>query len=90
MTIEQLRKRIEAQPFLPFVIHLADGRELHVPHRDFISHSPQGRTFIVWDTEDDACEFVDLLLVTSLELKSSDQKNGKGGSKKTKGGKRKK
>ena len=84
MTIEQLRKRTEAQPFRPFIVHLADGRELQVPHRDSISHSPNGRTFIVWDTEDDACEFVDLLLVTSLELRSGSKKNGNGAPKKRK------
>ena len=36
MTIEQMRAAYQAQPFLPFVIHLADGREIPVVHREFI------------------------------------------------------
>jgi hypothetical protein len=40
MTAEQLRAMREASPFRPFTIHLADGRSLPVPHRDFVSQSP--------------------------------------------------
>lgn len=67
MTIEQLRNIHEAQPFRPFSIHLADGRVLHVPHWDFLSHSPAGRTLIVYHP-DESFSVVDLLLVTELEV----------------------
>ena len=67
MTIEQLRKAHQAQPFRPFTIHTADGRQFHVPHRDFLSMSPTGRTVVVYGS-DDACDIIDLLLVGSLEL----------------------
>ena len=36
MTIEQLRNVYNAQSFRPFVIHLANGREVPVHHREFI------------------------------------------------------
>ena len=42
--IEQLRAVYNAQPFRPFVIHLADGREIPVRHREFILTVPSGRT----------------------------------------------
>jgi hypothetical protein len=32
MTIEQVRNLYNAQPFQPFVIHLADGRHVPVRH----------------------------------------------------------
>src|SRR5436190_21908584 len=48
MTIEQLRAAREANPFRPFTIDLADGRSLPVPHRDYLSMSPGGRTAIVY------------------------------------------
>jgi len=48
MTIERLRNVHQAQPFYPFTIHLADGRTLLVPDRDFLSHSPSGPTVIVY------------------------------------------
>jgi hypothetical protein len=67
MTIEQLRVVHQAQPFVPFTIHLADGRAVHVPHREFLSHSPSGRTIIV-NHADDTFSIIDLLLVTELEV----------------------
>jgi hypothetical protein len=70
MTIEQLRTMYSAQPFRPFVIHLADGREVPVHHREFIMTVPSGRTVIVCQP-DDTVNIIDLLLVTDLELKPS-------------------
>ncbi len=67
MTIEQLRQLYNAQPFRPFVIHLADGRALPVDHREFIMTVPSGRT-IVMAQPDDRLNIIDLLLVTDLEI----------------------
>ncbi|HEY7424778.1 MAG TPA: hypothetical protein VH682_11160 [Gemmataceae bacterium] len=67
MTAEQLRTMRDANPFRPFTIHLADGRTLAVPHRDFVSQSPSGRTIIVY-RPDDTFSVVDLYLVTELEV----------------------
>jgi hypothetical protein len=49
---------------------MADGRCLHVPHPDFLSMSPTGRTVIVYQ-EDDAFSICDLLLMTELEISST-------------------
>jgi hypothetical protein len=68
MTIERLKELYEAQPFRPFLIHLADGRELPVQHRDFIMAVPSGRTIIVAQP-DDTVNIIDLLLVTDVEIK---------------------
>jgi hypothetical protein len=68
MTIEQLRAVYNAQPFRPFIIHLADGREIPVQHREFFMTVPSGRTIIVAQP-DDTVNIVDLLLVTDLEIK---------------------
>ena len=67
MSVEQLRAVYHARPFRPFTLQLADGEKLHVPHTDFLSHSPNGRTLIVY-AEDDSFSIVDLLLVTRLEV----------------------
>ena len=66
MTIEQLRNMQQAVPFRPYRIHLADGRQFDVPHRDFLSHSPTGRTVIVYGPNE-SFSILDLLLVTELE-----------------------
>jgi hypothetical protein len=67
MTIEQLMVALAAQPFQPFTLYLADGREAVVRHRDFVSHSPSGRTAIVHH-DDDSYSVIDLLLVTELKF----------------------
>jgi hypothetical protein len=68
MTIEQVRAYYNKEPFQPFVIHLADGRELTVPHREYMSFSPSGRTIVVHQA-DDSHNVVDLILVTDLEVR---------------------
>ena len=76
MTIEQIRNLYSAQPFRPFVIHLADGREVPVVHRDFIMAVPSGRTVLVCQP-DDTLNIIDLLLVTDVELKRAGNGSGK-------------
>lgn len=76
MTIEQFRAAYDAQPFRPFVMHLADGRQIPVSHREFILTVPSGRTVVVCQ-EDDPLNIVDLLLVTDLELKPFSNGRGK-------------
>jgi hypothetical protein len=67
MSTEQLKTAWKAQPFRPFVIHLADGRAIKVVHSDFLSRSPSGRTIIVHQP-DESWNVIDLLLVTDLEI----------------------
>jgi hypothetical protein len=68
MTIEQVRNFYHAQPFRPFVIHMADGREVPVSSREFMASAPNGRTIIVYQP-DSSSNVIDLLLVTDLEAK---------------------
>ncbi len=76
MTIEQLRNFYDAQPFKPFVMHLADGRAIPVVHREFLASAPSGRTVTVYQP-DDTLNVVDLLLVTDLEIKPGPTGTGK-------------
>lgn len=69
MTIEKIRELYDVEPFRPFVIHLADGREIAVPHREWLASAPSGRTVIIFKP-DDSFNIVDLLLVTDLEVKN--------------------
>ena len=69
MTIEQVKNLYNTAPFRPFIIHLADGRQIPVNHREFMATAPSGRTIVVYDT-DDSFNIIDLLLVTSLEVKN--------------------
>jgi hypothetical protein len=69
MSTEQLRAVHQAIPFKPFTIHVADGRSFRVPHREFLSLSPGGRTLFVFHDEE-AFSILDLLLVTELEVRN--------------------
>ncbi len=79
MTLSEIRNLYEAQPFRPFVLHLADGRAIPVVHREFLASAPSGRTVVVYQP-DDSFNVVDLLLVTDLEIRSEAPKNGEEGS----------
>jgi hypothetical protein len=70
MTIDQLRSVLNAVPFRPFAIHLADGSQIRVRHPDFLAQSPTGRTIVVY-RDDDTHSIVDLLLVTELKVENS-------------------
>jgi hypothetical protein len=76
MTIEQVRAAYGAQPFRPFIIHLADGRQIPVASREFILTVPSGRTIVVCQP-DDTLNIIDLLLVTDLELKPTADGTGR-------------
>ena len=73
MTTEQVRKLYDGQPFRPFRFHLADGREIPVPHRDFMYITPPGRTVIVSD-DDGAINIIDLLLVTDIRIENGSKR----------------
>ena len=65
MTTEALRNMLNAQPFRPFRVHVANGRCVEVMHREFVGFGG-GRTFIAYTNGDDF-EVIDLLLVSNLE-----------------------
>jgi hypothetical protein len=74
MTIDKVRGLYQAVPFQPFLMHLADGRQIPVVHHDFIIASPSGRTVIVYQP-DDSFNIIDLFLVTDLEVKPGPQRS---------------
>ncbi|MBU6401176.1 MAG: hypothetical protein KGS61_12735 [Verrucomicrobia bacterium] len=67
MTMEQIRELVDATPFQPFTIHLADGQSVRVPHPDFIAIGPRGRTVIVYRS-DERFRIIDVMLVTELRV----------------------
>lgn len=80
MTSDKLKVLYDAQPFQPFTLHLADGREIPVLHREFIASAPSGRTLVVFQP-DDSMNIIDLLLVTDIEIPP--KANGKSKRRKT-------
>ena len=65
MSPVEVRKAL--RKFKPFIVHLADGRSLEVPHPDWALLTPTGRTLILYQ-RDDSSEDIDVKLMTSIEL----------------------
>jgi len=68
VTIEKFRELQHGAPFIPFTVRLADGRQIPVNHPDFVAASPTGRIVCIFHGPGDASVFVDIMLVTALEL----------------------
>ncbi len=49
MDLREIASLTGAQPFVPFVLRMADGREFTVNHPDFVARSPAGRSVTVYD-----------------------------------------
>ena len=75
MKLEEVRTLYDANPFRPFILHLADGRAIHVQHREFLASAPSGRTVIVYQP-DDSFNIIDLMLVTDVEVRTEGRSNG--------------
>jgi hypothetical protein len=78
MDIAGVREVLHKQPFEPFVIRLADGRSLPVPHRDFVALTPRR---VIVGAEDDSWCIVEPLMIVSLNSMPSKQNRGNGSSK---------
>ena len=68
MNIAILRELRAARPFTPFTLTLADGRKLNVPHNEFLSFFPSGRSAILTHA-DESFTLIDLLMVTTVDVK---------------------
>ena len=64
MTRTQLREIVAARPFVPFQLHLPDGRVVRVSHPELVLIPPADRTICAWDGEH--FQLVDLLLVSDI------------------------
>jgi hypothetical protein len=76
MNVDQIRTAIRAQPFRPFRIRTADGREHPVSHPEFLMIVPSGRTVILANTED-SVELIDTLLISSIHYDQNGEPKGR-------------
>src|SRR4051812_14386574 len=63
---ERLRRLKRAEPFLPFVVHLSDGRRFPVATASHFMVSPAGGTVVVFG-EGDRIDILDTGLITDVE-----------------------
>jgi hypothetical protein len=75
MDIKTLRAAKNDQPFKPFVVTFVDGRRFEIPHADFLSINPNGRSAVVY-AKDGSYSVVEPLLVLSIDYASPGTPNG--------------
>jgi hypothetical protein len=62
-----IHKLLQATPFVPFTIHLADGGQLRVPTVDHVAVPPAGgRVFIFGD--DERYDVISALMITRITV----------------------
>jgi hypothetical protein len=66
MNVETIRELDEVRPFQPFVLHLADGRNVKVDHPEFIAIAPDGDTVVVFKSGG-GVRLLDTPLITEAE-----------------------
>ncbi len=67
--VADIREHLNAQPFVPFVIHVADGRAFRVPTPDH-AHVQPNRARIVVFSEDGALHILPGLLISGIAVDS--------------------
>jgi hypothetical protein len=79
MTIAELKRAVGRQPFAPFVLLLADGRELLVGHHQQIAWpDEEGDTAIAYIRSRDEFDILDVSQITSLRWLPLWSPNGDG------------
>lgn len=69
---KDIRDRLAAQPFQPFVVHTADGREYDVPTHDHAHVSPGGGRVSIW-AGDETEYILPALLISGLKVRPNGQ-----------------
>ena len=62
-----IREAISATPFRPFTIRTANQRAYVIPHPDWLTLSPKGRSLGIWNAEG-GISIVDVAQITGIEL----------------------
>jgi hypothetical protein len=76
----RIRQLLRAEPFMPFVIRMADGRDYRIEHPDFVLAAASDVPQITIEEPDGHQHFLSALLVTSVERGSPvGRANGTGG-----------
>ena len=67
MTLELFANLLQANPFAPYSMHLADGRELKVTNPELVMIAGDSRSVSLFEPQR-ATEFIDLSLIVSVRV----------------------
>ena len=63
----RIRQLLQASPFQPFTIRMADGREYRIEHPDFVLAASSEVPQITIEETDGSQHYLSVLLITSIE-----------------------
>ena len=64
----EVRRLMNAEPFVPFMIRTSDGRQYRVKHPDYVAISPKGGRITVYANEETGTMLSALHVVAVEEL----------------------
>lgn len=70
MSADELKRLLNAVPFRPFAVYLPSEKTFRIPHSDFASLAPNGRTLIIWIQNSGAFDILDVPLITRVEVEA--------------------
>jgi hypothetical protein len=70
--LDEIKKVKSQRPFLPFLVRIADGREIRVTHPDGIAWMDDNPRIVICG-QPNGWEIVDVGLITSLAIQTPSQ-----------------
>ncbi len=70
MSVDELKRLLNAVPFRPFTVYLPSDTHFQVPHPDFALLTPNGRTMVVAHQQSDAVDILDVPLITRVKVEA--------------------
>ena len=67
MTADTIRDFLKQTPFVPFTIHMNDGRKFEIRHPDFVAMHPESTAMAIVFKPRGRFEFVYIRNVTTIE-----------------------
>jgi hypothetical protein len=65
-----IRQLLTARPFVPFVVHTADGQEFKIPTAEHAQVSPRGTRLTIWN-DDDTWHLLPGLLISGVKVSAN-------------------
>ena len=70
MKIDELKKATDQRPFQPFLVRVADGREVRVTHPDAVAWERESPRIALVATPGGGWEAIEAALITSLGVRA--------------------
>lgn len=78
MTADEIRRMLKEQPFQPFRLHLVSGRELKIPHPEFMLIPPKSRSMLFVVDEEGYGEIINSTIIERITFENGARRKTNG------------